>query len=131
MDFTKKQVFITTYPGEFVHLLEDKKIDSAMDLAEKKLKQSNLLTYKQFVYACNVNEDMMDASESQLRDIIGVQDENIPVIPVCAKLESDVMEMEDEERVMFLEEMGLKTSGLDDLIKASYDALGLQYYFTA
>lgn len=95
------------------------------------LKQSNLLTYKQFVYACNVNEDMMDASESQLRDIIGVQDENIPVIPVCAKLESDMMEMEDEERVMFLEEMGLKTSGLDDLIKASYDALGLQYYFTA
>lgn len=89
----------------------------------------HLLTNKKFVYAVNVSEEMMDTPEEKLREIIGVK--NAKVVPICAKLEADMIEMSEQERKEFLEEMGLITTGLDNLIKASYDALGLQYYFTA
>lgn len=102
--------------------LEDEELDSLYDL--------HLLTNKTFVYACNVSEDMMDTSEDELRKIIGVW--NIQkVVPICAKLESDMIEMSVEEKDEFLTDMWLKSTWLDDLIKASYDALGLMYYFTA
>lgn len=89
----------------------------------------HLLTNKKFVYAVNVSEEMMDTPEEKLREIIGVK--KAKVVPICAKLEADMIEMTEGERKEFLEEMGLITTGLDNLIKASYDALGLQYYFTA
>ena len=102
--------------------LSDDQLESIADL--------HLLTNKKFVYACNVSEEMMDTPESELQKLIWV-DENQTVIAICAKLESDMVEMSLEEKNEFLEEMGLKTTGLDDLIKSSYDALGLMYYFTA
>ena len=114
-------------------LLEEGKLVTDMNLSEEELehiKDLHLLTNKQFVYACNVNEDMMDATEEDLRKIIWVW-EKAKVVPICAKLEADMIEMTPEERKEFLTEMWLKTTGLDDLIKASYDALGLMYYFTA
>lgn len=89
----------------------------------------HLLTNKKFVYAVNVSEDMMDTPEEKLREIIWVQKSK--VVPICAKLEADMIEMTSEEREQFLTEMWLITTGLDNLIKASYDALDLQYYFTA
>ncbi|MGE4443567.1 MAG: redox-regulated ATPase YchF [Candidatus Altimarinota bacterium] len=89
----------------------------------------HLLTNKKFVYAVNVSEEMMDTSEEKLSEIIGVT--NAKVVPICAKLEADMIEMSEDERREFLTEMGLITTGLDNLIKASYDSLGLQYYFTA
>lgn len=89
----------------------------------------HLLTNKKFVYAANVSEDMMDISEVELRKILWVT--NSKVVPICAKLESDMIEMEDSERESFLTEMGLITTWIDNLIKASYDALNLSYYFTA
>ncbi|MCD5375447.1 redox-regulated ATPase YchF [Candidatus Gracilibacteria bacterium] len=95
------------------------------------LHDSHLLTNKKFVYACNVSEDMMDASQDELKAIIGVSDSNTQVVPVCAKLEEDMIEMSPEEKKEFLDDMGLISTGLDNVIKASYDALGLQYYFTA
>jgi len=95
------------------------------------LRDSHLLTNKKFVYACNVSEDMMDASQEQLKAIIGVSDSETQVVPICAKLEEDMIEMSLEEKNEFLSEMWLVSTGLDNLIKASYDALGLQYYFTA
>src|SRR5690606_768786 len=52
-------------------------------------------------------------------------------IVVCAKIEEEMAELEDEEKEMFLEELGIKESGLDQLIKASYNLLGLATYFTA
>lgn len=91
----------------------------------------HLLTDKKFVYACNVDESMMDTTENELKAILGITSSETRVVPISAKLESDMIEMSDEERVEFLSEMGLITTGLDNLIKASYDALGLQYYFTA
>lgn len=114
--------------------LEAGKLVSTMEFSDEEklhLRDSHLLTNKKFVYACNVSEDMMDASETELKEIIGVTDSETQVVPICAKLEEDMLEMTDEEKKEFLDEMGLISTGLDNLIKASYDALGLQYYFTA
>jgi len=91
----------------------------------------HLLTNKTFVYACNVSEEMMGTSEKELKDIIGITNDNTKVVPISAKLEEDMVEMSLEERKEFLDEMWLLTTGLDNLIKSSYDALWLQYYFTA
>lgn len=95
------------------------------------LRDSHLLTNKKFVYACNVSEDMMDASQDELKAIIGVSDSETQVVPICAKLEEDMIEMTLIEKKAFLDDMGLVSTGLDNLIKASYDSLWLQYYFTA
>jgi ribosome-binding ATPase len=102
--------------------LSDSILESIVDL--------HLLTNKKFVYACNVSEEMMDTKEEELQKLIWVS-ENATVIAICAKLESDMVEMTLEEKEEFLNDMWLKTTGLDDLIKASYNALGLMYYFTA
>ena len=113
--------------------LEAGELASAIDLNEDEqnhLRDSHLLTNKQFVYACNVSEEMMDSTESELQKLIGVS-ENTKVVPICAKLEEDMLEMSLEEKKEFLDDMWLISTWLDNLIKASYDALGLQYYFTA
>ena len=123
---------IETYK-KVLEWLNEWKLVSNMWLAEEELEHIDdlhLLTNKQFVYACNVSEDMMDTPEAELQKILWL-DENQTVIPICAKLEADMIEMTQEEKVEFLEEMWLKTTGLDDLIKASYEALWLMYYFTA
>lgn len=107
---------------------------SDMDLNDEEkeaIRDLHLLTNKEFVYACNVSEDMMDESEENLKKILGLEGKKNKVVPICAKLEADMIEMSEEERKEFLEEMWLITTWLDNLIKASYDALGLQYYFTA
>ena len=101
------------------------------DEEQEYFKDLHLLTNKKFVYAANVSEDMMDASESELKEILWITNPQTKVVPVCAKLEADMIEMSEEERESFLQEMWLVTTWLDNLIKASYDALGLQYYFTA
>ena len=111
--------------------LMDGVLTSNMNLSEDELediREMYLLTNKEFVYACNVSEDMMDASEADLQELLGVTNK---VAPVSAKLEADMIEMTPEEKNEFLVDMGLVTTGLDNVIKASYDALGLQYYFTA
>ena len=104
-----------------------------MDLSEEQLEaieDLHLLTNKEFVYACNVNEEMMDTPESDLQKILWVW-ENQKVVAICAKLEEDMIEMSSEEKHEFLTDMWLKSTWLDDLIKASYEALWLMYYFTA
>ena len=102
--------------------LNEEELDSIYDL--------HLLTNKEFVYACNVSEEMMDIKQSELQEILWVNSDQT-VVAICAKLEEDMLEMSLEEKTEFLTEMWLKTTGLDDLIKSSYDALWLMYYFTA
>lgn len=89
----------------------------------------HLLTNKPFVYRANVSEDMMDISESELKDILWVTDSK--VVAICAKLEEDMIGMSKEEKKEFLDDLWLISTWLDHLIKTSYDALWLQYYFTA
>lgn len=109
----------------------------SIDFTEDELniaKNLNLLTLKPMLYVANVAEDeIADAEDNEyvqkVRDYAAQQ--NSEVIVVCAKIEEEMAELEDEEKEMFLEELGIKESGLDQLIKASYNLLGLATYFTA
>ncbi len=100
----------------------------------KLVKQLHLLTIKPMLYVANVGEeDVADPSSNpyvqKIREY--ADKDNAEVIVVCAKIESEIAELEGEEKEMFLEELGIAESGLDQLIKASYNLLGLGTYFTA
>lgn len=121
------------YPKLKEHL-ESGKIASLMDMSDdekRAIADLHLLTAKPFIYAVNVAEDKLNTPESELRKMIGVEDEKIPVLPISAKIEMDMMELDDEEKKFFLEELGIANNPMDAIIKTCYDLLGLQYYFTA
>lgn len=91
-----------------------------------------LLTEKPVLYACNVSEeDVNDGNEwvETVREIASEFDDT--VVMFCAKIESEIAELEPDEKEMFLEELGVKQSGLDRLIQSAYQNLGLITYFTA
>jgi ribosome-binding ATPase YchF (GTP1/OBG family) len=114
--------------------LESGKIASLMELSDdekKAISDLHLLTAKPFVYAVNVTEDRVNTPESELRAITGITDTKIPVMPVSAKIEMDMLEFSDEDKKMFLADMGISFNPMDQIIKTCYDLLGLQYYFTA
>ena len=87
------------------------------------IKDLCLLTMKPMLYIANVDEDKLGA---ELPEIDG----QIPV-PICAKTEADLSELDPEEASMFMEELGLSESGLERLIREAYKLLGLQSYFTS
>lgn len=114
--------------------LESGKIASLLDMTDdekKMIADLHLLTAKPFIYAVNLAEDKILTPESELREMIGVHDEKIPVLPISAKIEMDMLDFSDEEKAMFLDELGVKNNPMDEIIKTCYDLLGLQYYFTA
>lgn len=114
--------------------LEAGKIVSLLEMTdEEKLMISDLhlLTNKPFIYAVNVTEDKIQTQESELRTMTGITDTKIPVLPVSAKIEMDMLEFSEEDKKMFLAEMGVTSNPMDSIIKTCYDLLGLQYYFTA
>jgi GTP-binding protein YchF len=92
-----------------------------------------LLTSKPVLYAANVSEADLQNSENpyaeELRKI--ADSEGSEIIVVCAKIEEEIAQFEDEEKKLFLEELGLKESGLDKLVRASYKLLGLISFLTA
>ncbi|MGF2736430.1 redox-regulated ATPase YchF [Marinobacter sp. DUT-1] len=90
-----------------------------------------LLTVKPTMYIANVNEDGFENNPhlDTVRNI--AESENAVVVPICNKLEAEISELEDDEKAMFLEEMGMEEPGLDRVIRAGYNLLGLQTYFTA
>ena len=90
-----------------------------------------LLTVKPTMYIANVNEDGFENNPhlDTVRKI--AESENAVVVPICNKLEAEISELEDEEKSMFLDEMGMEEPGLDRVIRAGYGLLGLQTYFTA
>ncbi len=95
----------------------------------------NLLTWKPVIFAANVAEDELadDAANNphvnKVREFAAKNDSEVFV--VCAQIEEELSELDDEEKQMFLEDLGLTESGLDKLIKASYSLLGLISYLTA
>ena len=96
---------------------------------------SDLLTLKKTIYVANLAESEINEPE-QNRHFCAVRDlaaqEGSQVIPICAKLEADIAELDDpEEKAMFMEELGVNESGLDKLIKSSYALLGLISFLTA
>ena len=98
-------------------------------------KSYNLLTAKPVIYAANVSEDDLADDGAKNPHVKNVKElavkENSEVFVVCAQIEQEMAELEDDEKAMFLEELGLKESGLDKLIKASYRLLGLISFLTS
>ena len=90
-----------------------------------------LLTNKPTMYIANVDEDGFEDNPhlDTVREI--AKREGAIVVPICNKLESEIVELEDEERLEFLNDLGMDEPGLDKVIRAGYELLGLQTYFTA
>ncbi|WP_164215692.1 redox-regulated ATPase YchF [Virgibacillus sp. YIM 98842] len=117
--------------------LESEKPVRALDFTEdqeKIVKGLHLLTSKPMLYVANVSEDEVadpDANEyvQKVKDYAAKEDAE--VIVICAKIEEEISELDQDEKEMFLDELGIAESGLDKLIKASYSLLGLATYFTA
>ncbi len=93
----------------------------------------SLLTVKPVLYVCNVDEQSVNTG-NKFVDLVkeAVKDEDAEVLIISAKIESEIAELEDyDERIMFLDDLGLKESGVAKLIRAAYRLLDLYTYFTA
>jgi GTP-binding protein YchF len=97
----------------------------------KAVYELHLLTIKPTMYVANVNEDGFN--ENPYLDQVNAlaEREGAEVVAVCAAIESDIAELEDDERQEFMDDLGLQEPGLDRVIRAGYRLLGLQTYFTA
>jgi len=98
------------------------------------IKNFNFLTLKPMLYVANISEDeIADYSDNKyVKQIIEfAANEQSQVVVISAKIEAELSELDDEEKAMFLEDLGVAESGLTRLIKKSYTLLGLQTYFTA
>lgn len=95
------------------------------------LKPLCLLTIKPTMYVANVDDDGFENNPllESVREYAAK--ENAPVVALCAKIEAEISELDDDDKAMFLEDMGMHEPGLDRVIRAGYDLLGLQTYFTA
>lgn len=99
------------------------------------LSSYNLLTYKPVIFAANVGEDDLADDGAQNSGVQKVRkfakETDSEVFVICAQIEQEIAELDDDEKAMFLEDLGLSESGLEKLIKASYKLLGLQSFLTA
>ena len=114
--------------------LEEGKLVRLMGLSDdelKELRDLHLLTVKPMMYIANVNEDGFE-NNPLLDSVKALADEqNAIVVAICASLEEEIAELDDEDKADFLEEMGQDEPGLNRVIRAGYELLGLQTYFTA
>ncbi|WP_372879636.1 redox-regulated ATPase YchF [Spongiibacter marinus] len=115
------------------HLDEGKPLRSLEldDTERTRMGSLHLLTTKPTMYIANVNEDGFENNPhlDTVRRI--AEEEGAIVVPICNKLESEIAELDDDEKGEFLEELGMDEAGLDRVIRAGYELLGLQTYFTA
>jgi GTP-binding protein YchF len=98
------------------------------------LRELHLITMKPVLFAANVSEaEVANADDNPYVQKVKeyAQEEGAEVVPISAKVESEIAELEGEDKEMFLEELGLQESGLNRLIRAAYKLLGLYTYFTA
>lgn len=117
--------------------LESGKSARAMDLTEDEselVKSFGLLSFKPIIYATNVSEDDISCEKEneyvkKVREFAKTEDAETVVI--CAKIEEEISQLDEEEKSMFLEELGIAESGLDKLVKSSYALLDLISYLTA
>ena len=115
------------------HLDEGKPLRS-MDMdkdARTLLYPLHLLTMKPALYIANVEEEGMNNNPWLEKLAAHAASEESQVIPVCASIESEIAELDDEGKLEFLQELGLEEPGLNRIIRAGFDLLGLQTYFTA
>ena len=133
----KFQREVDLFTGLLAHLNEGKLArtytDDAEDLAL--IATSDLLTLKKTIYVANLAENEINEPEAN-RHYMAVKElanaEGSQLLPICAKLEADIAELDDpDEKAMFMEELGVAESGLDRLIRSSYALLGLISFLTA
>ncbi|ADZ92192.1 redox-regulated ATPase YchF [Marinomonas mediterranea] len=114
--------------------LEDGKPVRTMEFTDdqaKEVKQLHLLTTKPTMYIANVSEDGFE-NNPHLEVVTKIAaSEGAMVVPICNQLEAEISELDAEEMQDFLDEMGMSEPGLDRVIRAGYELLGLQTYFTA
>ncbi|KEQ25203.1 redox-regulated ATPase YchF [Paenibacillus tyrfis] len=120
-----KEALYNDKPARSVELSDEEKL---------LIRDLHLLTMKPVLYAANVSESEVADAEGnpyvqKVREYAA--QEGAEVVPISAKVESEIAELEGEDKAMFLEELGLQESGLNRLIKAAYKLLGLYTYFTA
>ncbi|MGN7359243.1 redox-regulated ATPase YchF [Paenibacillus sp. SAF-054] len=120
-----KEALYNDQPARSIELSDDEKAI---------VRDLHLLTLKPVLYAANVSEDEVSDADNnpyvqQVKDF--AKAENAEVVPISAKVEAEIAELEGDDKAMFLEELGLEESGLNRLIKAAYRLLGLYTYFTA
>ncbi|HMS04753.1 MAG TPA: DUF933 domain-containing protein, partial [Burkholderiaceae bacterium] len=111
--------------GRPARTLELSKEDQAL------LKPLCLITAKRAMFVGNVSEDGFENNPLLDRLTDYAKGQGAPVVAICAKLEADMADMSDEERQLFLAEIGQEEPGLNRLIRAAFQLLGLQTYFTA
>jgi len=108
--------------------------DDADDAQTAARKELGLLSAKPVIYACNVGEDDLLAGldENPYYPLVAARarEEGAEALPICAKTEEDIADSTPEEKLAFLQEMGIQSTGLDNLIKASYQLLGLISFLT-
>ncbi|MGF9917524.1 redox-regulated ATPase YchF [Paenibacillus ehimensis] len=120
-----KEALYNDKPARSVELSDEEKL---------LIRDLHLLTMKPVLYAANVSEsEVADAEGNPYVQTVReyAAQEGAEVVPISAKVESEIAELEGEDKAMFLEELGLQESGLNRLIKAAYKLLGLYTYFTA
>src|SRR5690606_38805752 len=101
---------------------------------EALIRDLHLLTMKPVLFAANVSEEeVANADDNEFVKLVKefAAKENAEVVPISAKVESEIAELDGDDKAMFLEELGMQESGLDRLIRAAYKLLGLYTYFTA
>ena len=130
----KESVALKALLEKVVPHLEEGNAVRTLELNEDDLKLSrmlHLLTTKPTMYIANVDEDGFEDNPhlDKVREIAA--QEGAVVVAICSKLESEISELEDDERAEFLADLGMEEPGLDRVIRAGYELLNLQTYFTA
>ncbi|RQD74195.1 MAG: redox-regulated ATPase YchF [Halanaerobium sp. MSAO_Bac5] len=124
---TLKMLINTLEEGKNIRQLE-------LDQTAKRLvKELQLLSAKPIIYLANVNEDEIDSPDNELVEAVKIHaaKDGAKVVEISAKIEADIAELDEDEKEMFLEELGVNESGLDRVIKAGYELLNLITFLTA
>lgn len=110
-------------------------IEVNSDTEQEVLNTTSLLSAKPVIYACNMSEDDFKGGIENNPNFAAVkavaEKENAEILPICAAMEAELASLSDEEKLMFLEDLGLERSGLDRMIQTCYSLLGLISYLTA
>ncbi len=129
VDFLKRLIahLESGLPARSVEILDDSE--------QEIINTTALLSAKPVIYACNMSEDDFGAGIEDNKNYALVKEiankEKAEILPICAALEAEISGLDDEEKAMFLEELGLERSGLDRMIQKCYSLLGLISYLTA
>ena len=115
--------------------LPARSIEINEDFEQDVINTTALLSAKPVIYACNMSEDDFSGGIEDNQNYLKVkalaETEKAEILPICAALEAEISGLSDDEKVMFLEELGLERSGLDRMIQKCYSLLGLISYLTA